>query len=212
MNKEMFYKLAFYIFISTLIFYVLIILSSFLSFLPFSFLTGGDCESYKICGGIDASPVLLSLFLINLVSGILLVFLKRMGKKLITVFIIFIIFALFNITVLNGERCKSYNAERKSDLAQIKTAQEIYYGNQGRFANNFDELIADKDLTSPLKDPKSQKIYSDADGTGLDGGDENPATWSVRAYIDKPTYNYCVKTSKGHWFVCNQSGCYDEIK
>lgn len=200
-NKDKFYKIIFYFFILSLIPYALVF---FDKFLPFEFLTGGSCTQYKICGAIDINYIFWPLFLINLILGILLIFFKKNIKKLI-ILVLFAIFIFSFIFTSNDVRCRNYNTKRKADLFQIKLAQELYYDAHNRFADNFDELIANKILGEYLKEPGSGKIYSDEDGFGLDGGDNNPNTWSVRSYINEPEYEYCLKTSEGYWFVCDQS-------
>lgn len=178
---------------------------------PVSILTGGGCYKLKICDAVEAFPVFLVLFFVVLISGV--VSLKSVKRKRNVFLIILVIIFSFSLMFsgLQNVRCKTRDAARKSDLMQTTLAQELYYDKMGKYAERYEELVSENVIYSVPNDPRSGEIYNDSDGYGLDGGDENDNTWSVRALLEKPIYKYCWQTSKQRWFICNQSGCNEVV-
>jgi len=160
----------------------------------------------KICDTIEAAYVLIPLATFILISGIIiLIKTKSSGfKKIIlflTVLVIIITTSSLAMASLNSYRARSNHLIRIADLRSISIAQELYYDTFGNYADTFEEL------KEYLFYPRANGEYTDADGSGLEGGDTDPQTWSVRAYIDVPQYKNCIMKSPGYWYVCNQDGC-----
>ena len=99
----------------------------------------------------------------------------------------------------------------KFNMYQLFSAQELFYTYNHRYANTQEELIDAGFIDKKLESLITEKELTDKDGNGIEGGDDNPETWSVAAYIPyREIDNWCRVVSKEHWLTCNQNGCYEE--
>ncbi len=89
--------------------------------------------------------------------------------------------------------------------------QELFYDKNGRYAETQKELINDSGFKydKPLFfNYLTGKELTDKDGKGIEGGDNDPNTWSVSAYFPRVKVGaWCKITSEGYWFTCNQDKC-----
>ncbi len=90
----------------------------------------------------------------------------------------------------------------------LKSSQEIFYAQNHRYADTQEELIDAEIIDEKSKNRITEKELTDRDGNGIEGGDNDPETWSVTTYIPyKEIDTWCRVVSEGHWFTCNQNGC-----
>ena len=134
-------------------------------------------------------------------------------KKPIFIFILFfllIIFIAFFMAISMQGRCKTMSAKILSDLRIIAAAQEIFYQKNSRYADTQQEL---SELMSVAYDPVTKKEYTDEDGVGIEGGDDNPNTWSVQALLrDAVKREICLEEqpepeTSSSIGLCNEDGC-----
>lgn len=102
----------------------------------------------------------------------------------------------------------------KADMNQLRAAQNIFYEKNNRYADTQEELINDVVFTRiVLKNITTKEEFTDGDGEGIEGSDNNPETWLAMTYIPYQKFNkWCHLTSLGYWYVCDQDGCYEEVK
>jgi hypothetical protein len=113
-----------------------------------------------------------------------------------------------------GARYKARDARRMSDLRQIAAAQETYHQKYSYYANSQQELVSDGIIEEALADPSTGDQYADADGTGIEGSDNDPQTWSVRVSLENGN-NFPKEICRGSNSVqvqppyrfCNEKGC-----
>jgi len=107
-----------------------------------------------------------------------------------------------------GSIGKAKDALKISDLRQVKIAQEMFYEKNSRFAVSQKELVDAGIFTTALINPTTKKEYTDADGLGLEGGDNNPNTWSVQAILMDYNLEICSREKqKLIFYYCNQTDC-----
>jgi hypothetical protein len=116
---------------------------------------------------------------------------------------------LFDILVTFGERHSSFEARIMGTMAQLSVAQEKFYNQEGRYANTQEELIEAGIIDKKLAHPYTGEEFTDRDGHGIEGGDDNPETWEAVTFIPTKEFNsWCQRIKEGYLFVCNQrEGC-----
>ena len=124
---------------------------------------------------------------------------------LILLFVLFIIVS-FSFTSIRSDR--ALGAATKAEMTRLRAAQDMFYWENHRYADTQEELgLIDK----KLKDWVTDEELTDRDGNGIEGGDNDPETWSVTAYIPyREIGSWCRLVSEGYWFTCNQNGCQRE--
>jgi type II secretory pathway pseudopilin PulG len=143
--------------------------------------------------------------------------LRKTSKNFSILFLVLLIIGIFLGMVLVsgcGARSNARDARRMSDLRQIKAAQETYYQKYTRYAVTQEELANEGIINSLLTDPSTQDEYTDFDGTGIEGGDLDTQTWSVKAALEKNkpfTKEICDKSNLGikqnSFYFCNEMEC-----
>lgn len=166
-------------------------------------------ENRLLCYGIELnSKIVYFLWLLLLLVEITTLFFKKSGliKILIFATIILILFQiLFFTTPSIG---KPMDAKRVADLRQIHVVQLVFFSENQRYAVNQHELVENGYLSAILTDPMTDKEYTDADGVGLEGGDDNPLTFLVQAALEgNHTHEICSKKEMENIFICTQGGC-----
>jgi len=153
------------------------------------------------CGGSNVADIgLVFLILCVLASIILFITVGYLGKKnsikshgfrnVIIVIALFIVFVL-NIIILNGGGITVQDENIKIDLYYIAMAQLSFYNDNGYYADDWDELVPDYLVSYYSTDVISGGPYSDSDGQGLEGGDNDDQTWLVEAVSTKTRNEVC---------------------
>ena len=164
--------------------------------------------------------ILLSFLIISIIFKITALLIQRKHqlqiKNSIKSFLKFLLisliltFALLIILWPSGGKEKARDAKRIADIKSIQMAQEMFYENELRYAISQKELFEKGYLSNVLVDPVTKKEYTDNDGFGIEGGDENPKTWIVQTVLKK--YNeICSKEKPVEVFLCNEKGCGEKI-
>ena len=167
------------------------------------------------------------LLLIILTAGVLLHFAAvRLNKKTdkaklkskfwIIFVVLFILSAswLMFFSVAQGARELAYFGKIGSDLHIIKSAQDLFYKKYGRYAPTQKDLFENGSLPEIMKNPYTGKEYTDSDGFGIEGGDDNDQTWSAMAgvYEGAPSLQVICGIEKQdsnpeYYYLCNQQKC-----
>lgn len=117
--------------------------------------------------------------------------------------ILFVIF--LGLISVNTARIKSRYACTMSGVAQSRVAQELFYDENGRYASTLEELFGSN--YSRLINCFTGKELTDRDGVGIEGGDNDPNTWEVAAFIPQKEFgSWCKIKTGGYWYYCNQTG------
>jgi hypothetical protein len=139
-------------------------------------------------------------------QGLLKVATKRLIKFLTIYVILFIIF-----TILLASPCvstyKARNAVQRATLSAIQACQADFFEQESRYANSQAELIEKGCLLQIVVDPVSGLEYTDEDGFGLEGGDNDPKTWSVKTVLETGEYEICASQKTTQFYVCNEKTC-----
>jgi len=133
----------------------------------------------------------------------------------IVVIVIFIFLGLSLVSMCGcGANFKARDARRMSDLRQIKAAQDLYHQKYSRYADTQQDLVNDGILSLVITDPATGEQYTDADGSGIKGGDNDLQTWSVKAYLENSrsfTREICDHSNSKQipraYYFCNEKGC-----
>ena len=118
----------------------------------------------------------------------------------------FLLFLLLSLGSGSGDR---RNAKIMSDLRQLRLGQKLHYVSNGHYASTQQELVDAGLLGEELRNPRTKELYTDRDGNGIEGGDDNPETWSVSSFLPQREYSgFCQLLHEGVWFTCNQKDCF----
>ena len=131
------------------------------------------------------------------------------SRFLILWFIVFLFLAVLLVSMCAcGSSGSAIDTARKADLRQIQTAQKMFYEKNYRYATSQKELVEAGIFPVVIIDPVTKKEYTDADGFGLDGGDDNPNTWEAQTILSDYNLEICRKENKELIFYhCNENGC-----
>jgi len=176
------------------------------------------------CGNICGGKTIIPLIIFSLVIIIPLTFLIIKWRKdkisagaLIGTIIslIILLFLAFGIVFLSsGTRCSPYWRSTMPNINSLRVAQEMFFSEKNRYADTQEELIESGIMTAKVKffdDKRIEKEFTDKDGSGIEGGDNDPKTWSATAYVpSKEVSKWCMLISNGYWYTCNQDGCRKE--
>jgi len=193
------------VFLITIILYLLLWSSYFLPF-PKDY-RGNPCGVN--INKYTESILLYGMFLAAFIALVELTasFIAKTSK--ISIFIIFllslILLATAVLMALSSARSRSRDASALAAMASIRPAQEIFHDQKGRYANTQEELIEAGIINEKLRNPLTKEEFTDKDGYGIEGGDDDPQTWSVAAFI--PTREFtglCKRVREGYWYTCNQ--------
>lgn len=181
---------------------------------------GCSYEINTICGVIRIdnffSYISIIILIIFLITVFLLIFMrlkfrkdkeviKGLGviKRLIFMLFVFVLGSIM-ISVIaispGGNRCKAMEATRKAEISQLITPQIMYFDNNNRYADNFQELINDnlisEDTAKRLEELGIEIKSSDSEGWYV----------NVKVYFTEHQFPCIdkVKTIEKVYF-CNQS-------
>jgi hypothetical protein len=159
--------------------------------------------------------VKLLIILLPLITVIVEKIKKRISRSYFLGFLIILIILFFSMVLVSLSQECSRCAYRwqivKADMRQLRTAQGMFYEKNNRFADTQEELINNIIFRVVLKNIITNQEFTDGDGEGIEGSDNDPKTWSARTYIPYQKINkWCHLMSSGYWYVCNQDGCYEE--
>gem|GEM_PF-5114133 len=82
-----------------------------------------------------------------------------------------------------GARDSAFFGKVGSDIQTIKAAQDEFQKKHFRYADNQEDLVKDGLLRTVLTDPYTMEEYADADGSGIEGGDNDDQTWAAKAGV-----------------------------
>ncbi|MFH1643164.1 MAG: hypothetical protein ABH967_00805 [Patescibacteria group bacterium] len=106
-------------------------------------------------------------------------------------------------------RCKPSWMRTIADMRQLSVAQEIFYKKNNKYADTQEELM--EIISVKFKELETGKEITDKDGKGIEGGDNDPETWSATCHMSYKEFNdWCRLTDEEYWYTCNQDGCYKE--
>ncbi len=159
-------------------------------------------ESIFLYGMLLAAIVALVEFVVSFV---------RKAPK-IRIFIVLVLSLILSATAilmaLSSARSKSWVASIKAEITSLRAPQELFYDDNGRYANTQEELIEAGFISEKLKNRMTGEEYTDKDGSGIEGGDDNPKTWEIVTFIPTKQFdNWCKRVKEGYWITCNQDGC-----
>ncbi len=165
------------------------------------------------CGSASFIPVIVIILMVFL--PLIVAIIEKIRKKIsiITFIIIFIVLILVFLVaglifLQGGNRCASNWRATISNMHQLRIAQEIFYEKNNQYAKTQEELIKADILIGKLKNKITNKEFTDMDGNGIEGGDNNSQTWSARTYIQYKEFNaWCIQKDKKYLYICNQNGC-----
>ena len=172
-----------------------------------------------ICGSNNLVPLGTgsTIVLLPLIVAII----DRRNKKisnatLVKILIVSIIFSLLiglHFLLFGCSRCKPDWMRTIADMKQLSITQEIFYKKNNRYADTQEELMETLGISVKFTDitDSINKELTDQDGKGIEGGDNNPETWSATCYMHYKEFNdWCRLIDKEYWYTCNQDGCYEE--
>lgn len=139
-------------------------------------------------------------------QGFLKVAIKRLIKFLTIYLILFIIFGIL-LNNLCAPRYKGVNAERQAMLGIIQNSQEDFFEQESLYANSQAELVEKGYLLQIVVDRVSGLEYTDEDGVGLEGGDNDPKTWSIKTVLETGEHEICASQKTTQFYVCNEKTC-----
>lgn len=166
------------------------------------------------------SPIPYIILLLAILLPLMVAIIERLKKKISNsmfgaILLILLFFLLTLIIILNQgcSRCGYSWWVTRSDMNQLKFAQEMFYEKNNRYADTQEELIADvKIFNEKLKNRTTGEEFTDKDGKGIEGGDNNPETWAAVSYIRYKKLNkWCRMVSEEYMYICDQDGCYEEV-
>jgi len=176
----------------------------------------------RACGLVDLGDIgILVMVVGGTTVGILAIFsLIRgaVGKSLSKKDVVLVILVLFVVvmamaivlTQLGSERRSGRSARIMTDVRVIGISQEFYYVTNGRYADTQSELASIDEFAGPLQDPFTGVEYTDKDGRGIEGGDNDSQTWSVSALLPRKEYSGFCQLTSGTLFTCSGEGCFEE--
>ncbi|MFH1575348.1 MAG: hypothetical protein ABIB55_00150 [Candidatus Nealsonbacteria bacterium] len=99
-----------------------------------------------------------------------------------------------------------------ADMRQMHAAQEMFYEKNKRYADTQEELINEVGIfTEKFKNTMTGEEFADKDGKGIEGGDNDPETWSAITYIFPEKFDgWCRRIEEGYWYICDQEDCYKQ--
>jgi len=174
--------------------------------------------------GVNISKYTESIFLYGMLLAAIIAlvefvvsFIKKTSKTYIFIILILSLFLLLIIvvTLLSGARSKAWVARAVADTHYLRDAQETFYRENGRYADTQEELIEAGLIKTYGKEKMKSLLtgeeYTDKDGNGIEGGDDNPETWEVTTFIPTREFDkWCKKVKEGYWYTCNQNDCQKE--
>ena len=185
-------------------------------------------ECGNVCGIIGKNDPLYYLLYgwalasILAIIELILNFIKKTSKKksfivlvislsLILLYCIWYAFLCTTCMRSHPPSCEIYGTteflDAKSAARQFIFVQELFYDEYLRYADTQDELVNTGFLSKKIINPLTDKEFTDKDGSGIEGGDNEPKTWSIAVYIPKKEFKWCKLVSGGFWYTCDQYGC-----
>jgi len=173
---------------------IILVIGSFLELKIFTNVVDYYCQGVSI-GSFVSFLIIFSWILLAVLTTITTFIARRNNIKLKTTLInvILVLVALFfGISMFSFTGCRSLCKEAtiKSDFSQIGTAQTLYYDDNMEYAETWEDL-SPKYISPIPTNPFNGLPYADADGQGLDGGDDDSQTWEVEAELAKTYYEKC---------------------
>jgi len=168
-----------------------------------------------ICGSNNLVPLGTgsTIVLLPLIVAII----DRRNKKISNATLVKILIASTTLFLAMGlyfisfgcSRCRPGWMRTIADVRQLGMAQEIFYKQNKRYADTQEELM--EIIGVKLKELETGKEITDKDGKGIEGGDNDPKTWSATCHMTYKEFNdWCRLIDKDYWYTCNQDGCYEE--
>ena len=173
-------------------------------------------EFGEMCGSNSLIPFGLGFTMVLL--PLMVIIIERRKKEISNATFVKILIALITLSLivslsflLSGcSRCYPAWMRTIPNMRQLSMAQEIFYKENNRYADTQEELMETLGMNVKFTDSTNKEL-TDKDGEGIEGGDNNPETWSTTCYISyKEFNNWCRLTDKEYWYTCNQDGCYKE--
>ena len=138
-------------------------------------------------------------------------FAKKKGFTLIELLVVIAIIGILASIVLvslGGARSKARDAQRQSDIRQIVTAQEMYYGDSGYYATSAGPAVPDIDpyLDAPT-DPQGTNPYVWLDNTACDPIAQAFCAYATLENGDNLYFAASEKGTKALASTTNMTGC-----
>ncbi|MDI6591815.1 MAG: hypothetical protein QME61_02695 [Patescibacteria group bacterium] len=168
------------------------------------------------CGSKSFVPFVVILLMVLIPLSALII--ERARKRISNlvfggIFILLILF-VFSVGLMilgHGTRCVPSWQRTLADMRQLRRAQEIFYKSNNRYADTQEELISAGILSAKFKNLATSKEFTDRDGGGIEGSDNDPETWLATTHLQYQEIDkWCRVINRDYWFTCNQDGCYKE--
>jgi len=188
-------------------FFTLIVGVTILSILPRD-------GSGNICGRDSFVPFVVILLIV--LPPFILATIERIRKKISNKtfigILILLVFSFFVVIISSSGASRTPHWARTiREMTELRVAQEVFWIKHGRYADTQEELIEAGFLREKLRNWVKDRDLTDRDGQGIEGGDDDPQTWSATAYIPRKEIDkWCRVISEGYWYTCDQTGCYKE--